>query len=136
MRASNVLGALDGSFSAGLLEAVAQVAADGEPCLLICCDVDYPEPLRHFRPLPAPFGVALLITPQQTSRSLGAISLAPGPAPATAMADPALEALRHTAPAARALPLLQALSGNAAQTVVLDYLDDLQLAVTVEPGHA
>jgi hypothetical protein len=131
MRTSNVLCAMDGSFGAGLLECALQAAADAQPCLLIAYDTGYPEPLHSHRPIPAPFGVALLVTPQQTARSLARISVALKQAPSTAMPDPALEALRRSAPAARALPLLAAIARGETATVVLDYLDTLQIEAGV-----
>jgi hypothetical protein len=47
------------------------------------------------------------------------------------MADAGLEQLRQTIPAARSLPLLQLLASGQPGQVVLEYLDDCQLAVTV-----
>lgn len=133
MRPANVLSALDASFSAGLLEAAAQVSADQEPCLLIAYDSDYPEPLRTLRPIAAPFGVALLLSPHRSERSLAKIEVELAHAPATPMDDAALEHLRRSVPTARALPLLHAVAMQSAGTVVLDYLEDLQLQVTVQP---
>jgi hypothetical protein len=134
MRPANVLSALDASFGAGLLEAAAQVSADQEPCLLIAYDSDYPEPLRTLRPIAAPFGVALLLSPQASERSLARIEVGLAHAPATPMADPALESLRRSVPTARALPLLHAVAVPSASTVVIDYLEDLQLQVAVQPS--
>jgi hypothetical protein len=48
------------------------------------------------------------------------------------MADATLEQLRQTIPAARSLPLLHLLAQGGAGRVVLDYLDDCRLAVTVQ----
>jgi len=132
-RASNVLCALDASFGAGLLESTAQVTADQEPCLLLAYDTDYPEPLRSHRPIPDPIGVALLLAPQASARSLARVEVALAREAATPMQDAALEALRRSAPAARALPMLEAIATHVAKTVVLDYLEDLQLRVTVTP---
>ncbi|MDQ0140666.1 beta-ketoacyl synthase chain length factor [Cupriavidus necator] len=131
MRTSNVLCAMDGSFGAGLLECVLQAGADAEPCLLIAYDTGYPEPLHSQRPIPHPFGVALLVTPRPTPRSLARLAVTLTQAPATAMPDDALEALRRAAPAARALPLLAAIARAETATVVLDYLDTLQLEAEV-----
>jgi hypothetical protein len=124
---------MDGSFGAGFLEGVAQVAADQAPCLLIAYDTGYPEPLHSHRPIPDPFGVALLLTPQATARTLAQVQAGVTRAPATTMADAALERLRTSAPAARALPLLQAIATGTAGTVVLDYLDELRLEVGITP---
>ncbi len=58
MVASNVICAFDGSFAAGLLESMCQVSVDDNASLLIAYDADYPEPLRHVRPIIDAFGVA------------------------------------------------------------------------------
>lgn len=131
MRTSNVLCAMDGSFGAGLLECALQVAGDAEPCLLIAYDTGYPEPLHSHRPIPDPFGVALLMTPQPTPQTLAQIEVSLTQAGADTMPDAALEALRKSAPAARALPLLAAIARGDTGTVVLDYLDRLQIRANV-----
>ncbi|MBA3058681.1 beta-ketoacyl synthase chain length factor, partial [Rhodoferax sp.] len=46
MASSSVLCAHDGSFAAGLLEAMVQVMLEQTPVLLVAYDTDYPEPLR------------------------------------------------------------------------------------------
>lgn len=137
MATSSVLCAYDGSFAAGLLEAMAQVAVEQTAVLLVAYDTDYPEPLRSVRPLPDTFGMALVLAPQRSERSLARWTLAPATcltgASATAMADSALEQLRASIPAARCLPLLRSVATQDAGNVVIDYLDGLQLAVQVEP---
>jgi hypothetical protein len=117
---STSLAAFDASFEAGLLEAAVQCQATQAPVLLVACDVPYPEPLHAVRPVADTFAVALLLAPAAAvgSRSL-AIELTAEMA-ATACGDAGLEDLRLTIPAARALPLLQALAGRSAQTLVLD----------------
>ncbi|PCE31624.1 beta-ketoacyl synthase chain length factor [Burkholderia ubonensis] len=129
--ASNVLCAHDGSFAAGLLESVCQVAVDRVPCLLIAYDTDYPEPLRAVRPIVDAFGVALVLAPEAGAATLARIDVQLTDAPATALASPALEALRVGNPAARALPLLDALAARRAARVVLDYLADRRVQVDV-----
>lgn len=132
MAASNVLCAHDGSFAAGLLESLAQVSVDGAATLLVAYDTDYPEPLRSARPIDDAFGVALVLAPQKSERSLACIEARLCAAPVPALDDAALEALRVSNPAARALPLLEAIAASRTASVVLDYLDDTQLAVDVE----
>ena len=140
MASSSVLCAYDASFGAGLLEAIAQVAVDGTHVALIVYDTDYPEPLHATRPVPDAFGVALVLGPAPTSRSLAriAIALERGNGPLTPLADPALERMRNDFPAGRALPLLQVLAsrpGSPAR-VRLGYLPGLALAVEVAAGPA
>lgn len=132
---STSLCAHDGSFCAGLLEAAAAMHSDGQAVLLVAYDLPYPEPLNSSRPIPENFGVALLLTPQRTGKSLAALQVQPVAAEAdatTRCADASLETLRTAIPAAAALPLLQLLARRAQGTVVLDYLDGLQLSVQVQ----
>jgi hypothetical protein len=130
---SSVLCAYDGSFGAGLLEAAAQVAVDRTPTLLIAGDTTYPEPLRRARPIPTEFGLALLLSPEPGAGAIARIAVALSGRAADRMEDPVLERLRGAIPAARSLPLLQALAQRRAGTVVLDYLDQSRLAVEVAP---
>jgi hypothetical protein len=134
MAASNVLCAYDGSFAAGLLESLAQVSVDGAATLLVAYDTDYPEPLRSVRPIDDAFGVALVLAPQPSERTIARIDARLTDATASPCADDDLEALRLSNPAARALPLLEAIARGQASGVVLDYLDGTRLAVDVEPS--
>jgi hypothetical protein len=133
MASSSVLCAYDGSFGAGLLETLAYVAADETRTMLIACDTPYPEPLRSTRPIPCEFGVAMVLAPRQSSRSLARITADIVSEPATAMTDPALEQLRASVPAARCLPMLAALAAGTPARLVLDYLDASRLAVELTP---
>jgi len=132
---SSVLCAHDGSFSAGLLEAITQAVVDDTPVLLVAYDTDYPEPLRSKRPIPDTLGVALVLSPRRSERSLARLHLQAADCTTSAaentMADASLEFLRQTIPAARALPLLQAIASRQAGAVALAYLDGAHLAVEV-----
>jgi hypothetical protein len=130
---ASVLCAHDASFGAGLLEALAQVAVDGVPVLLIAADNAYPEPLHAARPIADEFGIGLLLSPKQGPRSVARIGAALSGLAPTAMADPALEALRGAVPAARGLPLLDAIARGHWATLLLDYLEHSRLAVDVAP---
>lgn len=137
MASSSVLCARDGSFAAGLLEAMTQVAVEQTAVLLVAYDTDYPEPLHRVRPLPDSFGVGLVLSPRQSERSLAQWTLAPASCftsvAAERLADDALEQMRKTIPAARGLPLLRSVALRSSGVVVLDYLEALQLAVQVQP---
>ncbi|MEP6964818.1 MAG: beta-ketoacyl synthase chain length factor [Polaromonas sp.] len=137
MASSSVLCARDGSFAAGLLEAMAQVAIEQAAVLLVAYDTDYPEPLRSVRPLPDSFGIALVLSPRRSERSLARWTLEPASfftsAAAERLADDALEQVRKSIPAARCLPLLRSVAMQSSGVVVLDYLEELQLAVQVLP---
>ena len=135
MTPATVLCAHDGSFGAGLLEALTQVAVEGWGTLLVTYDTPYPEPLHAKRPLPSAFGIALALMPERSTQSLARIELSLADDAPDALSEPELEMLRRTIPAARGLPLLQAVARGEACRVVLDYLAPLSLAVTIEPEH-
>jgi hypothetical protein len=136
MAPSNVLCAFDGSFAAGLLEALCQVAVDGVPTLLIAFDTDYPMPMRAVRPVPDSFGVALVLAPTPSARTLARLDARLTDTPATLLAEPGFEAMRRGNPAARVLPLLEALAVQREASVVLDYLQDVQLQLDITRAHA
>lgn len=144
---SSVLCAFDASFGAGLLEALGQVVIDNTRCILMTSDTSYPEPMHSVRPIPDNFGIALILAPQRSEQSIAHISLTLTQDAAERLADKELEKLRLAVPAARGLPLLQAIaklelargengvSMTRPQTVhvVLDYLDETCLAVEITP---
>jgi hypothetical protein len=133
MASSSVICAYDASFAAGLLEALAQVVADNTRCVLISYDTDYPEPLRAVRPVPDAFGVALVLAPQRSAQAIAQIAVGLVGEAAARMADPALECLRLSTPAARSLPLLRTLARGDSARIVIDYLEDIRLDVDVKP---
>lgn len=131
---STSLCAHDASFSAGLLEAAVQVVSQGRRVLLVAADVPYPEPLHRARPLAAPFGVALVLAPARTPHSRARLLLAlAGDAMPDGCGDAGLETLRGQVPAARGLPLLQALAHRTAVDLTLDHLPQRALAVSLWP---
>ncbi|MBI4741108.1 MAG: beta-ketoacyl synthase chain length factor [Betaproteobacteria bacterium] len=130
---SNVLGAFDASFGAGLLEAMAQTMADRLPVLMLSYDSDYPEPLFATRPVPDTCGIALLMTPAATEKSLARLKVRLARPPADRLPDAGLEALRRAVPAARGLPLLALLAARRAGVAHLDYLDNVGLAAELLP---
>ena len=133
MAPATVLCVYDACFGAGLLEALTQVAVDGSTALLIAYDAPSPAPLNAKRPMPSAMGIALALTSQKSPQSLARIQVSLTDAEPDVLADTGLDALRLAIPAARGLPLLQALARKQASEVVLDYLDPLRLAVSIEP---
>jgi hypothetical protein len=133
MATSSVLCAFDASFSAGLLDALTQVAVDGSRCILMTSDTPYPEPMFSKRPIPDNFGIALVLAPQQNAHSIAQIQVSFTDNEAFKFSDTALETLRTSIPSARGLPLLQPIAKKQANSIVLDYLDDLRLMVEVTP---
>ena len=138
MAASAVLCAPhDGSFAAGLLEALVQLRTSDEEVLLLACDTEYPEPLRSARPIADGFGVALLLSPRAEAGALASLCVDPAAAftdaPAQALEPAALEALRRSIPTARSLSLLQRLARAQAGRLVLEQQPGRHLAVELEP---
>ena len=133
MASSSVICAFDASFGAGLLEALAQVTADDMRCVLISYDTDYPEPLRSTRPVPDALGIALVLAPRPGTQSLMHLATSFTGEPSAHLGIAGLESLRRSIPAARGLSLLEALAHRRAGRVVVDYLDDTQLALDLAP---
>jgi len=129
---STSLCAYDGSFCAGLLEAVTQCIADQRPILLVTADVPYPEPLHGVRPISETMAVALVIDVEPHAGDLATITLGTSDQAPSPCDEAGLETLRLAVPSGRALPLLQALARlpqRRAGHVVLDYLAGLSLDV-------
>lgn len=133
MATSSVLCAFDASFGAGLLDALTQVVVEDTPCILMTSDTPYPEPMFSKRPIPDNGGIALLLTKEKSTSSIAQITVNVTDKPAYAFDNAGLETLRTTMPSMRGLPLLQLLARKESGSVVLDYLDNLRLAVEVEP---
>lgn len=136
--ASTSICAFDASFSAGLLEAFTIALDGGGPVLLVAYDVPPPQALHPFRPLRAPFAMALLLDRASApvrGFQLGIELLPPDGAlggvamTQDSMADAALEDLRLGNPAGRSLPLLERLALGQCGRVLLPYIDDALLAV-------
>ncbi len=140
--ASTSLAAFDASFAAGLLEAAVQCQASAAPVLLVACDVPYPEPLHGVRPIADVFAVALVLAPTGTVGTVGAASEVgesghrlridvAAQADVTRCDNDALEAVCQGIPAARALPLLQALAAGQPRDIVIEGLPGMVLRVQV-----
>jgi len=133
--ASTSICAYDFSFAAGLLEAATRVLAERNATLLVAYDLPYPPALAACRPITAAFGVGLVLGLERTHRTLAALSvtLRRPRVPASVLDDPALEALRASVPAARALPLLHALARGDTREILIPYVADGAVAVHVTP---
>ena len=131
MRPSTSLNAYDATFAAGLLEAATQSCSNGLPCMLVAYDTAFPAPLLQHRPIPDAMGIALVLNSVRTPSSLATLKLGLCEAPVTTLAQRELETLRSDIPVARALPLLALLAHRRDGTVIVDYLDHLQMGIEV-----
>jgi hypothetical protein len=131
-RPSVSLGGHDGVFATGLLQAAAQVVAQGRAVLFVAHDVPLPAPLDALRHTTEAFAVALVLMPGVGVR--GTLRIAPQPGtPAPPALHGSLAALHDANPVARALPLLVALAGGAPVALQLPMLDDARLHVDIAP---
>lgn len=133
-KAANSVAAYRDTFSIALMDAWGWLRARPDPVLLVCFESDGAGLIAEARPsIHASFAVALalgqtgnepfslLSTPTLTDR------------PATRLDDPALEHFRTRNPAARCLPLLQAIARGEADTVILESSQG-NLAMDVRPA--
>ena len=125
--------AYDGSFAAGLIEALSLVATSENKVMLIAYDLDYPSPLREKRAIADAFAVALLLRPKAAAAAICRLTCSLGGASVDRMSRPELESVRLSAPAARALPLLEVIAGGRVGSARLAYLDSLSLVASVGP---
>jgi Beta-ketoacyl synthase, N-terminal domain len=134
---STSLTAGDGTFAAGLADAVAWVNSHDESVSYVCYEYPGPVIFENYSPIDAPFAVAMLLTAKRTERSGWSVALEIGPAlPETTMEYPDLESLRRGNPAARSLPLLQATASGDRQSVVLSLAAGRSsVAIDVVPLH-
>lgn len=133
---SNSLSCYDATFVTGLLDAACQVKVEHRPVLLNAYDMKMPQPLHDARPIDISFAVALVLLPQASSRSLARLDIEVRSAdetPESTVEQSEMDQLRHTNPAARALPLLAALARTRASEVVLAYVNGNSVHVQVNP---
>jgi hypothetical protein len=137
MQPSTSLAALDCSWAAGLLEAVAQVADTGKPVLFVSADVPYPHPLSEKRQMPATLGMAWVLEPsgeQTGARSLGRLELnLLNEAPAIGAEGGRACAASNPWPSAQALPLLSAMAATQALTVDVEHAPGAWVRVGWQP---
>jgi Beta-ketoacyl synthase, N-terminal domain len=130
------LGAYDDTFSAALLKALAEVAAEQAPVLMCVYDIPLPEPLASKQPTGCAFACALVLTPTATAGALAELRAAWQPGPPALHADrptgAALAALSCQNPAARSLRLLQDIAARRPDRAEFGLLDGT-LLVQVDP---
>ncbi|MGQ0618697.1 MAG: beta-ketoacyl synthase chain length factor [Panacagrimonas sp.] len=132
VRATSIsLSAWDASYAAGLLEAASLVRAEDCRVLLVAYDVPAPVPLRDRRGISTAFGVAMVLGSRCTRTCIAGLEPALASADETSMEEAALESLRLSNPAGRALPLLERLARRREGRVVLPAAGARSLAIDV-----
>ncbi len=127
------LSAFDDSFGAGLLEALTTVTVAGEAALYVAYDMVPPPAFARVRTVAAPFAVALVLAPAGTPGcAVMEASWVPARVPETRMGDASLEDLRRHNPAARSLPLLDALARGGRASIGLGCGGETGLCLTIE----
>ena len=132
-RNSTSIGAHDTTVAAGLLEAAA-LLLDEDALLLVMYDVPQPKPLLDQHPITTPVSIALVLTRTRSSRSCAQLRLAfddRATSSTETFDDEALEALRKSNPAARALPLLRALAQPSDASLCIDAVAGRRLRIDV-----
>ncbi|MBK8175209.1 MAG: beta-ketoacyl synthase chain length factor [Rhodospirillales bacterium] len=123
------VGAYDGTFAAGLIEAFA-ASLDDALILLVVINVPLPAALHRSRTVTVPFAAAMLPGTEPHARCLGRWRChIVARRHEDRCSNQALENLRISNPAARCLPLLQQLARGESGTVALPYLADRSLMV-------
>ena len=135
---SSSISAGEGTFAAGLLETVTSVQQQDRPMLFIAYDYPAPFPLNEKRDFIWPFALAMVLGQHQQAQCLAALELELLPGNDTKndhndCGDAGLEKLRVANPAARSLPLLQAISQLQESNLRLPYLHALDLGVRIQP---
>lgn len=126
------LGAYDGSFAAGLLEAIGQAQEEDGAVLPVAYDVPPPQALAAQRSIGAPFATALLFTARSWTHSFCNLRTTSN-RPKDMLYDPGLEAVRAGNPAGRCLLLLRIIALSERGSAVLPYLAPLQLLIEHVP---
>lgn len=129
---ATTLAANDVTAIAGIREAFAMLATDDPAVLLVLYDVPPPVPLHEKRPIETPCGIALVLSREETERSLAHLSMCDAES-ITRLGDAGLERLRGGNPAARSLPLLAAIATDASVVCGLHAEDDRVVGIRVCP---
>ena len=132
------IAAHDYTFGATLLKSALQATADRTPILLVAFDMPFPEPLHSSRPLSDSFAVSFVVQPEKAYGSVARLELdwRPGePDEVTEPGNALLRPLWSGNPAARAIPLLEALATRRDATVTIGHLGDSALVIRVAPDE-
>jgi len=134
---SNSLSACNETFAAGFIEAAIFTMIEQQSVLMVAYDMPAPPPLEKVRHLDAAFAVAMCLSGNREANSLVELELDLDCKVETEYSvceDKALDRLRLGNPAARALPLLQAIAKKSATvtSVVIPHVQSTALSVKVK----
>ncbi len=127
----------DATFTIGLIEAASFTATEKLTTLFIAYDITPPFPLSEKRGIKNPFAVAFLLTPQANAETFAKLDLSlvshaeTSPSPMTFSRE--INELIKSNPAARAIPLLKALTQRSRCTLALATNGSQYLRVIVTP---
>jgi hypothetical protein len=132
MASSTALTAWDCTFGAGLLEALSQVACDGEPVLYVAYDIEAQGAMRSVTDSRGQLGFALVLAPERSPRSQMRLDWR------VAARDGAAAPARHAALVAEnalagALPLFEALATGSNARVAQPLSTGLALELDLAP---
>lgn len=127
------LSAGDNTFSAGLIEATTQVLIEKNDVLLVAYDNITPNDLDCFRHFEYPVGIALLLSKNRQSNTIGSIdiSVTDKKKDITNCFNNSLEKVRTGNPIGLGLPLIEALVKEMDTEIIIPYLNQNQLLVKV-----
>lgn len=128
------IAAHDFTFGATLLKTALQASTERTAVLMVAFDMPFPEPLHSSRPLSDSFALSFVIFPERTENSFARLDVdwkAGMAAPITEPRTTALRTLWQGNPAARSIPLLEAIATGAAETVTVRYPADGSLTLGV-----
>ena len=132
---STSISAGDGSFAAGLLESLSQIATNEKDVLLVVYDCPPPSPLSKKRNIGLPFAMAFLLGGVRRESSSPCIKIDSANffclEPESRCLNESLEPLRNSNPAARSLPLLEKICRKENGSVILPY-GEKNLLVDIE----
>jgi len=137
MRAGSVsLSAGDGTFAAGLIDAITQVSCEQKDVLFVAYDAVAPEPLYSARHLEHTIAIALRLGTKPEKENVACINIAVEPDnnnSITTCHNSTLESLRLSNPIGVGIPLLEALVSHSTSAIVIPYIMQQNLIVSVNP---
>ena len=127
----------DTTFGAALLSAFTFAAAERSAVLLVVCDLPLPQPLADHRPIADPFATGIVLEHARPKRAIAQIrvqSIGKSVPESTTMPKlSGLTALMEGNPAARSLPLLEALANSEPSALSVAHASDAVIKLHVDP---